>query len=49
MSVIDYLNALACKQFKAFSETTAQLVKGYFSEGYTVADCKKVIDRKAKN
>ncbi|MEK5067139.1 conserved phage C-terminal domain-containing protein [Sporosarcina sp. FSL K6-1508] len=49
VSVIEYLNDKANKQFKASSEATARLVKGRFSEGYTVADCKKVIDTKAKN
>ena len=49
VSVIEYLNDKANKQFKASSKATARLVKGRFSEGYTVADCKKVIDTKAKN
>ncbi|WP_186669113.1 conserved phage C-terminal domain-containing protein [Sporosarcina sp. BP05] len=49
VSVIDYLNDKACKQFKASSKAAARLVKGSFSEGYTVADSKKVIDTKAKN
>ena len=49
VSVIDYLNAKASKQFKASSKATARLVKGRFSEGDTLADCKKVIDTKAKN
>jgi len=49
VSVIDYLNARANKQFKATSKATARLVKGRFSEGYTVADCKKVIDTKAQD
>ncbi|MBO0603764.1 conserved phage C-terminal domain-containing protein, partial [Sporosarcina sp. E16_3] len=48
VSVIDYLNDKANKQFKASSKATARLVTGRFSEGYTVADCKKVIDTKAK-
>ncbi|KAA0966381.1 hypothetical protein FQ087_09165 [Sporosarcina sp. ANT_H38] len=49
VSVINYLNDKACKQFKASSKVTARLEKGRFSDGYTVADCKKVIDTKAKN
>ncbi|WP_338655258.1 conserved phage C-terminal domain-containing protein [Sporosarcina psychrophila] len=48
VSVIDYLNALACKQFKASTKATARLVKGRFSEGYTVADCNMVFDTEAK-
>ena len=48
MSVIEYLNDKANKQFKASSKATARLVKGRFCEGYTVADFKKVIDTKAK-
>jgi len=39
LSVIDYLIALACKQFKASSKATARLVKGRFSEGYRLAEC----------
>ena len=49
VSVIDYLNDKANKQFKASSKATGRLLKGRFSEGYTLADCKKVIDTKAKN
>ena len=48
VSVIEYLNDKANKQFKASSKATARLVKGRFCEGYTVADFKKVIDTKAK-
>ncbi|XKI10898.1 Phg-2220-C domain-containing protein [Sporosarcina sp. ANT_H38] len=44
VSVIDYLNDKACKQFKASSKVTARLGKGV-----SVADCKKVIDTIAKN
>ena len=47
VSVIDYLNYKTNKQFKATSKATARLVKARFSEGYTVSDCKKVIDTKA--
>ncbi|WP_186669106.1 conserved phage C-terminal domain-containing protein [Sporosarcina sp. BP05] len=47
--VIDSLNDKACKHFNSSSKATARLVKGCFSEGYTLADCKKVIDTKAKN
>ncbi|MBO0602535.1 conserved phage C-terminal domain-containing protein [Sporosarcina sp. E16_3] len=38
VSVIDYLNDKAGKQFKASSKDTARLVKGRFSEGYTLAE-----------
>ncbi|KXH86951.1 conserved phage C-terminal domain-containing protein [Sporosarcina sp. HYO08] len=48
VSVIDYLNTKANKQFRATSKATARLVRGRFSEGYTVADFKKVIDAKAE-
>ncbi|NYF23632.1 conserved phage C-terminal domain-containing protein [Sporosarcina sp. JAI121] len=49
VSVIEYLNDKANKQFKASSKATARLVSGRFHEGYTVADCKMVIDTKVKN
>ena len=48
VSVIDYLNAKANKQFKASSKATARLVKGRLREGYEMADFKKVIDTKVK-
>ncbi|CAM3286666.1 conserved phage C-terminal domain-containing protein [Filibacter tadaridae] len=49
VSVIDYLNKNARTQFKASSKATARIVKGRFSDGYTVADCKKVIDTKTND
>ncbi|MBO0589064.1 conserved phage C-terminal domain-containing protein [Sporosarcina sp. E16_8] len=49
VSVIDYLNDKTCKQFKASSKATARLVNGRFSEGYTAADCKMVIDTKVND
>jgi uncharacterized phage protein (TIGR02220 family) len=48
VSVIEYLNDKANKQYKASAKPTVQLVNARFSEGYTVADFKKVIDTKAK-
>ncbi len=48
MSVIDYLNDKTNKQFKASSKATAQLVRARLREGYSVIDCQKVIDAKAK-
>ena len=41
VSVIDYLNDKASKQFKASSKATARLVKGRFREGYTVGGLQK--------
>ncbi|WP_342512107.1 conserved phage C-terminal domain-containing protein [Sporosarcina sp. FSL K6-1522] len=49
VSVIDYLNDKTSKQFKASSKATARFVTARFHEGYTVADCKKVIDTKVKH
>ncbi|MCG7337125.1 conserved phage C-terminal domain-containing protein [Sporosarcina sp. ACRSM] len=48
VSVIEYLNDKANKQFNVTSKATARLVKGRFSEGYAVSDFKKVIDTKVK-
>ncbi len=48
VSVIDYLNDKACKQFKTTSKATVRLVTARLREGYTVVDFKKVIDTKAK-
>lgn len=48
VSVIDYLNDKTSKQFKASSKATAQLVAARLREGYTVVDCQKIIDTKAK-
>lgn len=48
VSVIDYLNDKANKQFKASSKATARLVKGRMRDGYKLADFKRVIDTKVK-
>jgi uncharacterized phage protein (TIGR02220 family) len=48
VSVIEYLNDKADKQFQPSSKTTARLVHARFREGYTMVDFKRVIDTKAK-
>src|SRR5690625_144505 len=44
VSVINYLNEKAGKQFKPSSKATERLVKGRLREGYALDDFKKVID-----
>ncbi|WP_318617100.1 conserved phage C-terminal domain-containing protein, partial [Sporosarcina sp. YIM B06819] len=48
VSVIDYLNDKTTKQFNASSKATARLVTARLREGYSVFDCQKVIDTKAR-
>lgn len=48
VSVIDYLNDKANKQFKVSSKATSRLVKGRLRDGYELEDFKKVIDTKVK-
>ncbi len=48
VSVIDYLNTKAHKQFTASSKATIRLVRARFREGYQLNDFKKVIDTKVK-
>ncbi len=48
VSVIDYLNERAKKQFKTSSKATIRLVQARFREGYYLEDFKKVIDTKVK-
>ena len=49
VSVIDYLNEKAQKQFKAKSKGTERLVNARYREGYNLDDFKKVIDWKVKD
>lgn len=46
VSVIEYLNQKAAKQFKARTATTQKSITARLKEGYTVDDFKKVIDHK---
>ena len=48
VSVIDYLNLKAKKQFKPTSKATERLVNARYREGYHLEDFKKVIDLKVK-
>ncbi|WP_438317154.1 conserved phage C-terminal domain-containing protein [Sporosarcina sp. FA9] len=48
VSVIDYLNEKAQKDFKATSKPTERLVKARYQEGYNLDDFKKVIDWKVR-
>lgn len=43
--IIDYLNYKTDKKFKA-TDASTKLIKGRLSEGFTVGDCKVVIDNK---
>jgi uncharacterized phage protein (TIGR02220 family) len=45
-SVISYLNDKTHSSFRATSEKTKRLIQARFNEGFTVEDCKKVIDNK---
>lgn len=44
--IIDYLNEKTGKNYKATSSSTMQTIGARLKEGYTVDDCKKVIDNK---
>lgn len=48
VSVVEYLNEKADKQFKAKSKATVRLVNARFQEGYKFKDFKNVIDSKVK-
>ncbi|MFD1929247.1 conserved phage C-terminal domain-containing protein [Sporosarcina siberiensis] len=48
VSVIDYLNEKANKEFKTNSKATERFVNARYREGYTLDDFKKVIDVKVK-
>jgi len=48
VSVLQYLNEKAQKDFQATSKPTERLVKARYQEGYTLDDFKKVIDWKVK-
>ena len=45
--VIDYLNAKTGSAYKASSKATISVIRARLNDGYTVEDCKKVIDTKA--
>ena len=44
IAVIDYLNAKAGTHYRATSKTTQQHIKARLAEGFTVEDCKRVVD-----
>lgn len=44
--IVTYLNEKAKKNFRAATSTTQKHIKARLNEGFTVADCKKVIDTK---
>ena len=46
--VIDYLNAKTGSAYKATSKTNISVIRARINDGYTVEDCKKVIDTKAE-
>ena len=45
--VIDYLNAKTGSAYKASSKANISVIRARLNDGYTVEDCKKVIDTKA--
>jgi len=49
VSVIDYLNKKANKEFKASSKVTMRLIKARYREGHKLIDFEKVIDLKVKD
>ena len=44
IAVIDYLNGKAGTHYRATSKTTQQHINARLAEGFTVEDCKRVID-----
>lgn len=46
--ILNYLNSVANKNFKTNTKSTQRLIKARLSEGFTVEDCKRVIDVKTK-
>lgn len=47
-AVIDYLNDKAGKEYRATTKATRQHIAARFAEGFTVEDCKRVIDDRCK-
>ena len=47
IEVIDYLNAKTGSAYKASSKANISVIRARLNDGYTVEDCKKVIDTKA--
>lgn len=46
--IIDYLNQRIDSRYKPTTRQTQRFISGRLSEGYSVQDCKRVIDTKAK-
>lgn len=44
--VVDHLNTMTGKSYKAKTESTRKLIRARLRDGYTVEDCKRVIDVK---